>query len=99
MNILKDETRKANKEHKCNLCHGIIKKSEEYKIQIIKQDDIYDFKAHLHCDYLVEKLDMFRCEDELTEDVFYDYVSDDFDNKFNISEKAKLLYDKYKGDL
>jgi hypothetical protein len=98
MEILKDENRTARKKHNCDLCGGVIEISEEYRVQTNKYDgDIYNFKTHLHCEYLASHYDMYsECHEGLNADIFSDIMQGLFADEFKISEITKLLYDKVK---
>lgn len=69
---------KANKEHYCDFCNGVIRKGEKYNVSTHSYEgDIYNWKSHKHCDYLVDKLNI---EDEngygITMDDFIESVSE-----------------------
>ena len=63
MDIIRSSKPKANKEHKCMWCGGIIKKGEVYDKQIIKGDYIYTWKNHLKCLKLYNELEMYDNDD------------------------------------
>ena len=68
---------KAVKPHICNFCGERISAGEKYNKSTHKQDgEIYDWKTHLHCDYLADKLKMYDDEDTdgLTGDAFQEYI-------------------------
>lgn len=69
--------RKANKDHKCNYCGGVIKKGEIYEHSVNKIDDIYVWKNHISCSKLVERLEMDG-DEGVTKDDFYEYVSNKY---------------------
>lgn len=50
---------KANKNHICMWCNGIIKKGEVYHKQVLKNDYIYEWKNHEKCSKLYQELKMY----------------------------------------
>ena len=67
----------ANKEHKCMLCGGIIKKGEQYERQTnINDGYIYDWVCHRHCSILASKLDMYDYDEGLDKDGFCERIND-----------------------
>lgn len=66
---------KATKEHRCNFCSEKISVGEIYVKSTHKSDgDIYDWKAHVHCDNIATRLKMY---DEAM-DSGYEGVNDEF---------------------
>lgn len=64
MDILKEQTPIARKEHVCFWCGGKIAKGEKYRRSTILFDGrIYDWKSHLDCDELTGLLDMYDYDD------------------------------------
>lgn len=85
MEIIKDNKHIARKIHKCNFCCQQIQVGEKYRYAFCKDDYVYTWKNHLYCDELASKLGWFG-EGVLTEDDFWEYVSNEFD-KLDISER------------
>lgn len=50
--LIREEYRKANKNHTCDYCLGIIKKGELYRVATLKFDDVYRWKSHRECEFL-----------------------------------------------
>lgn len=52
----REETPRARKEHRCDLCCGVIEKGERY-VHIVSSEDgyIFDKKYHVGCNDLVER--------------------------------------------
>ena len=58
--ILKDTYPTARKEHRCQLCGGIIHKGEKYHRQSCAYEGrAYDFINHKKCENIMSELDMF----------------------------------------
>ena len=77
MEIICETRPKARKEHRCDFCALPIKKGNTYKRQVAKIDDVYTWKAHLHCDELAGRLGLYKecCWDEgVTADYFREGV-------------------------
>lgn len=70
--LINQTIRKANKGHRCNWCHGIIQKGEEYEYSTHKNDgEIYTWKNHLKCHELVDGINMWDyADDGLSDDNF-----------------------------
>lgn len=69
---------KARKEHQCDWCLEKIKKGDRYSDHTIKNDYVYHWKSHLHCDYLYDHLYMSNSDDGdgIDSDTFREYVLD-----------------------
>jgi hypothetical protein len=78
MQAIKTETRKARKEHRCDLCRGKIIPGEKYVYQfIVDGGDSWDFKMHEKCDYISQKLwNWFDPDEGLTSDYFEESLPD-----------------------
>jgi len=79
MDILKDNIVTAKKQHKCNYCYSVINQGDKYRNTfIVNSGDSYEFKSHISCDKLVEKLNLYKdCVDEgVTDDLFQEVVVD-----------------------
>ena len=76
MDILRESTPKARKEHICMWCNGKIKKGEPYKRATIKNDYLYDWINHEKCDVLFDKLRMGDCDwgDGIDSDSFMENI-------------------------
>lgn len=56
---------KANKDHKCDFCTGVIKKGEKYELSVCKfEGSVYSWKTHKHCSELASKLRWYDNMDE-----------------------------------
>ena len=82
MQTLDRKIRVAKKVHKCDLCGLNIVVGEEYDWQKNVDDrELYEFKMHLSCLKLANKLDMFEeCEEGLTSNDFVEFVSQEYPN-------------------
>jgi len=80
METLKNKIRTARKSHKCMWCGELIPKGERYYCSTNKDEDtLYQWKNHLHCMELAEKLNMFdsySATDGITEEMFKEFVSE-----------------------
>lgn len=71
---------KSIKSHVCNFCGGRIAIGEKYNKSTHKYDgQIYDWKTHLHCDYLADKLKMYNevYDEGLSSDAFQETISEE----------------------
>ena len=57
MDILKETTPIARKQHRSEFCGGIIKVGEKYKRTTIANECVYDFICHCHCSSIANMLD------------------------------------------
>ncbi len=84
-------SRKANKEHKCNYCNGIIEKGEEYYYSVHKMDEVYTWKSHKRCSELVKLLDMEYDMEGLSGESFNEYIAE-YIHDLDYHVKAKFVY-------
>lgn len=78
MNVLKNTTPTARKEHKCDFCSGVISIGEKYDRQTNVYDGrVYDWVCHRECSSIAYKLDMYDgCDDYgLDGDSFIDQLN------------------------
>ena len=55
--LISQEKRKARKEHACNCCGETIEKGETYRSAFLRDGaDVYQWKGHLHCDFIATEL-------------------------------------------
>lgn len=68
---------KASKEHRCNFCSEKIRQGEVYYSSTHKQDgEIYDWKTHLHCAKIANRLKMYAdCDEGVGEGDFHDAIN------------------------
>lgn len=90
MEILREATPIARKEHRCDFCGDIISVGEKYNRQTnIYDGSIYDWVSHCECSQLASELDMYDdCDEGLDGDGFVDslnqYVYDNhYDDKID----------------
>lgn len=76
MNTIRQKHVKARKPHHCDLCGCVIQKGEVYEHQVnVSGGDVYDFKAHLHCQDLSSAIWNYVDPDEgMTDAYFQDAV-------------------------
>lgn len=69
--------RVARKEHRCNLCGGIIKQGELYRYSKLKLDSLYEWKEHKKCEFIAGEIWEYCEPDEgMTYDDFYEGCCD-----------------------
>lgn len=80
MITLDRKIRVAKKEHECDLCGFKIGVGEKYDWQKnVFDGDLYEFKMHLSCLELAQKLNMFEGRDDgLTGDDFAEFVEQEY---------------------
>ena len=96
----------ARKEHKCSLCCLPIVVGTNYIHSVFTDGGVYQWKEHLHCNALVEELDIHNdCEEGVGENEFHNYVDAEFFNITNrkwqedktpFHDKLNLVLDHYK---
>ena len=70
---------KARKAHVCNYCGFVINKGEKYQTSTYFNDMIYTWKAHIECQSIASKLDMFDdADDGVTGELFYEIIIEEF---------------------
>lgn len=62
---------RARKKHRCDYCLQPITPGEIYERTVLKYDDIYSWKSHLHCSTIAHKLKMFDNADEGVNDEYF----------------------------
>jgi len=95
MDILNDKIRKANKPHKCDWCGCEIAKGEEYRDTTLVNDGIYQWKSHLKCDYIFNKLNMDSYDDAdgVNADTYREYVREYIQDELNMEEAEAIICD------
>jgi hypothetical protein len=74
---IKDATiTKAIKQNTCDYCGGTIRVGHNYLKSTYKGDYIYNWKSHVDCDFIANKLNMFKdCDEEgLTSETFMYFI-------------------------
>ena len=77
--LMKRETPKARKEHKCSFCYGTIPKGEVYdKSTILLDGYFYEWKSHNLCYEIYSFLDMYDLDDGdgVDSDTFMQAIND-----------------------
>ena len=103
MEIIKQTTPKARKDHRCHWCCGKILKGNVYEYAfIVDGGDSWQWKNHIHCRSLVDKMNMFdNADDEgLTGNVFQEYIYEKYcdiypDKKSDFEEKLNVVLEYY----
>lgn len=75
----------ANKEHRCNFCCEKIRKDEKYITSTHKYDgQVYDWKTHIHCNNIADRLRMYdHCQEYdcgVTEEYFQTEINEVHDD-------------------
>ena len=100
MNVLRNTTPTARKEHTCEFCGGIIAIGEKYERQTNNYDGIlYDWVCHCECCKVASGLDMYDgCDEGLDSDGFIESLNEYvYDNHYDeeiddIAEDWQLPY-------
>ena len=98
---------KANKEHHCNYCDGLIEKGEVYDKSTHKLDgDVYTWKAHTKCNKIVSDLNMYDSTDGegVTMEHFQETIQEEYQNIMNKNfneqyESKEFVYPKFPEQL
>lgn len=99
--IISIQQPKANKQHRCNYCLGIIEKGETYEKTFLIQDDCYTWKSHLKCQEIASKLKMFDNEDYgVTDEIFienikFEYITIMEEYHSEIFESEDFIYPSF----
>lgn len=94
---LKNENRKAKKDHRCNFCLSTIKKDTQYNYSAYKLDsDFYDWKAHFHCFDIVGKLNMQEhSEYGVTDEDFIITIREEYKNLMSLYNSEVYEYEHF----
>lgn len=100
MQTLDRKIRVAKKIHRCDLCGLRIEVGEKYDwSKNVYDRELYEFKMHLSCLELANKLDMFdECDEGLTSDDFYEFVEQEYPGSvtgLNVKDVLQFVKDKY----
>jgi hypothetical protein len=80
MKIISQNKRTAIKEHRCDYCAGVINKGDIYQSSFIRFDGVYQWKNHIDCQRIADKLRLFDdCDEGLSEDDFKESIKDRYD--------------------
>lgn len=95
MEILKNQIQKAKKIHRCDYCHLHIQEGELYEYSAIKNgSDFYTWKAHIDCQKLARKLNMFQDSDEgVNSDIFDSYINEYIDD-LSFADRLKIVKER-----
>lgn len=76
--VIRSGQRKARKQHQCDYCGAAIEKGEVYDYAFCKYDDVYTWKSHIECQYIVDELWEYIDPDDcgVTSDDFHNVVSE-----------------------
>jgi len=97
MTTLQSATKtKAVKDHICNFCGHRINKGDHYMKSTHVDDEIYDWKAHEHCEEISHRLKMYDVCDHgegLTADHFQEIICDEYTELMRAkSEEGYLIF-------
>ena len=84
---------KANKNHRCNYCLQEIEKGSIYLKSLHKNDgDLYQWKSHISCDAIADKLKMFdNADDGVTDEIFIETIKEEYSDI--MSEHFNEIYE------
>jgi hypothetical protein len=92
--ILSDTTVVARKQHRCDLCDGIIEKGEKYRyIKFVTEEGVCTNHVHSHCIELSNTLDLSLMD---FEEAVYAYCSEHGIAKRPFSELVKIVWEETK---
>jgi hypothetical protein len=93
--VLKDATVVARKQHRCDLCDGIIEKGEKYQYSnVIYEDEGFSVShIHSHCIELNDRLDLSLMD---FEEAVYAYCSEHGIAKRPFPELVKIVLEATK---
>ena len=75
--LVYEKIRKARKEHCCNYCGGLIDKGEEYGNSFVVDEGVgWTWKSHIHCNELIDLMEMNHWGDGVTHSEFCDWLDD-----------------------
>ena len=84
---------RAKKEHVCNFCRSRINIGELYLRATYKLDYLYDWKTHIQCSKIADKLNMYdECADEgLTSYEFVESINCKYEQLLHMQNKIDEL--------
>jgi len=92
--VLKDATVVARKQHRCDLCDGIIGKGERYRyLKFVDEEGVCTNHIHLHCIELSDTLELSLMD---FEEAVYNYCSEHGIAKRPFSELVKIVWEATK---
>lgn len=80
MDVIRETRPKAQKDHICDWCELPIKKGAKYHSAIIVDTEIYNWRNHIRCMSIADKLNMFDCvvDGGLDASGFREIISDEY---------------------
>jgi len=76
METISSSKPKANKQHTCDWCEGVINKGDIYEKTVLKHDFIFTWKNHIKCSQIALKLNMFdNCDEGLDSESFKECIN------------------------
>ena len=103
METISFTTPKARKEHTCDWCNEKIKVGEIYTRAFCKEDDVYVWKNHIHCEKIAQELKMFDngsvSESDVVETIQEEYQRIMSENNNEIYESKDFKYPNFKEQL
>lgn len=103
METISQTNQKARKEHLCDWCNEKIKVGEKYRRSFCKEDEVYVWKNHIHCEKIAQELNMFD-NGPVSESDFADSIKQEYQKimseKYNeIYESKDFEYPNFKDQL
>lgn len=98
MKTISNAKHKARKDHKCNWCNCVIEKGTIYTRQfLINNGETYEWKNHIHCEEIANKLKMFDdCDYGVDEENFHETISEQFIMLMEHYESEVFNYEHYR---
>jgi hypothetical protein len=95
METISFTTPKARKEHTCDWCNEKIKVGETYTRAFCKENDVYVWKNHIHCEKIAQKLKMFD-EGSVCEDIFNETIREEYIRIMEIHHSEVFNYEHFR---
>ena len=90
METISFTTPKARKQHTCDWCNEKIEVGEKYTRAFCKEDDVYVWKNHIHCEKIAQELKMFD-NGSVSQSDFVEIIQDEYSRI--MSERHNEIYE------
>ena len=94
METISYTTQKARKEHRCDWCNEKINIGETYAKLFYKEDDVYVWKNHIHCEKIAQELKMFD-NGSVSESDFYETIREEYVRIMEIHHSEVFNYEHF----
>lgn len=103
METISYTTPTARKEHVCDWCNQKIEKGQKYTRSFCKEDYVYVWKNHIHCEKIAQEINMFDygsvTESDFVENIQNEYQKIMSDNYNELYESKDFKYPDFKNQL